>query len=57
MHPDDRADHVGYHCAIATKGGFDLESRVVVPDGGIRWMRSAGRVIAIHQAATSGSSA
>ncbi len=32
--------------AIATKSGFDLESRVVLPDGGIRWMRSAGRVIA-----------
>ena len=47
MHPDDRAETTSaIDRAIATKGGFDLESRVVVPDGGIRWMRSAGRVIA-----------
>jgi PAS domain S-box-containing protein len=46
MHPDDRAETTSaIDRAIAMKAGFDLESRVVVPDGGIRWMRSAGRVI------------
>jgi len=47
MHPDDRAEATtALERAITTKSGFDLESRVVLPDGGIRWMRSAGHVIA-----------
>ena len=47
MHPDDRAETTSaIDRAITTKSGFDLESRVVLPDSGIRWMRSAGRVIA-----------
>jgi len=47
LHPDDRAEATtAIERATATKSGFDLESRVVLPDGGIRWMRSAGRVIA-----------
>ena len=47
LHPDDRAEATtAIDRAIGTKSGFDLESRVVLPDGGIRWMRSAGRVIA-----------
>ena len=29
---------------MSTKSDFDVESRVVLPDGSIRWMRSAGRV-------------
>jgi PAS domain S-box-containing protein len=47
MHPDDRDDaSSAMERAIAGKNGFDVESRVVLPDGGIRWMRSAGRIIA-----------
>jgi PAS domain S-box-containing protein len=47
LHPDDQTEATtAIDRAIATKSGFDLESRVVLPDGGIRWMRSAGRVIA-----------
>jgi len=46
MHPDDR--HVAMSAierAIASRAEFDLESRVLLSDGAIRWMRSAGRVI------------
>jgi len=47
LHPDDRAEATAaIDRAIGTKSGFDLESRMVLPDGGIRWMRSAGRVLA-----------
>lgn len=47
MHADDREEaSSAMERAITTKSGFDVESRVVSPDGGMRWMRSAGRVIA-----------
>ncbi len=45
MHPDDRpAAAAAIERAIVSKSDFDVESRVVLPDGSIRWMRSAGRV-------------
>src|SRR5688572_12366276 len=46
IHPDDRArvqaviDH-----AIAGRGEFTLEFRVLRPDGTIRWLRDRGRVV------------
>jgi PAS domain S-box-containing protein len=46
IHPDDRATTVSaIEQAIATGGDFDVESRVVLPDGAIRWMRTKGRVV------------
>ena len=46
IHPDDRATTVAaIDRAIASKGDFDAESRVVLPDGSVRWMRSKGRVV------------
>jgi PAS domain-containing protein len=46
MHPDDRQDATAAIArAIAMNGAFDLESRMVLPDSTVRWMRSAGRVI------------
>ena len=47
MHPDDRTVAMSaIERAIATRTEFDIESRVIMPDGGIRWMRNAGRLIA-----------
>ena len=46
MHPDDRPVVMSaIDQAILTRGDFDVESRVVLPDSSIRWMRSAGRVV------------
>jgi signal transduction histidine kinase len=47
MHPDDRTVAMSaIEHAIAARTEFDVESRVILPDGGIRWMRNAGRMIA-----------
>ncbi|HZM96377.1 MAG TPA: ATP-binding protein [Vicinamibacterales bacterium] len=47
MHPDDRPVAMSaIERAIAARTTFDVESRVILPDGGIRWMRNAGRMIA-----------
>jgi PAS domain S-box-containing protein len=44
MHPDDRPGMVsGIERAISSRADFDVEARVVLPDGSIRWLRSAGR--------------
>jgi PAS domain S-box-containing protein len=46
IHPDDRATTMSaIEHAIATRGDFDVESRIVLPDGTVRWMRSKGRVV------------
>jgi PAS domain S-box-containing protein len=46
IHPDDRVPTLSaIEGAIANKGDFDVESRVVLPDGTVRWMRSKGRVV------------
>jgi PAS domain S-box-containing protein len=46
IHPDDRAATMtAIEQAIATRGDFDVESRVALPDGAVRWMRSKGRVV------------
>jgi signal transduction histidine kinase len=47
MHPDDRTVAMSaIEHAIAARTEFDVESRVILPDGGIRWVRNAGRMIA-----------
>ncbi len=46
IHPDDRVLTLSaIERAIATRGDFDVESRIVLPDGTVRWMRSKGRVV------------
>jgi signal transduction histidine kinase/CheY-like chemotaxis protein len=53
MHPEDRPVAVAaIDRAIATRAAFDIESRVILPDGSIRWMRNAGRVISGKAAPT-----
>ena len=45
-HPDDRADvHRDLARALATGGDFELEFRVPLPTGAVRWILSRGRVI------------
>jgi PAS domain S-box-containing protein len=46
IHPDDRAsfeDAIG--AAIAESGSFELDFRIVRPDGSVRWTHGAGRVL------------
>ncbi len=46
IHPDDReraAAHVGH--AIETGEPYDIEKRIVRPDGTVRWVHSIGEVI------------
>ncbi len=46
IHPDDRVPTLSaIDRAIATRSDFDVESRIVLPDGSIQWMRSKGRVV------------
>jgi PAS domain S-box-containing protein len=44
MHPDDRVTvRSAIDRAIGSMGDFDVESRVVLPDGTTRWLHSSGR--------------
>lgn len=46
VHPDDR-EHVRRVCAAAFRAGdsFDIEHRVVHPNGELRWVHGRGRVV------------
>jgi diguanylate cyclase (GGDEF)-like protein/PAS domain S-box-containing protein len=45
LHPDDAGSVRGVlHSALSARKPFDLEHRIVIPDHGIRWLRSQGRV-------------
>ena len=47
MHPDDHAAHAAaIKKAIATKGDYELEYRVPLRDGGIRWIGGRARCLA-----------
>ena len=41
IHPDDRADAERQR-QVSTDGGFDVEYRIVRPDGSVRWIASRG---------------
>ena len=45
VHPDD-VGHVvaAVRQAIATRGGYDAEYRIVLPDGAARWVAARGQV-------------
>jgi PAS domain S-box-containing protein len=46
IHPDDRGRvRASIAIAVATHAEYNLEFRVVRPDGAIRWLRDRGRVI------------
>jgi PAS domain S-box-containing protein len=42
IHPEDRERASGVFAEMETVGGFDLEYRIVRPDGGLRWIRVRG---------------
>ena len=45
MHPVDRETvRLAHTKAIGGEGGYDTEYRVMLPDGGMRWISSRGRV-------------
>ena len=45
LHPDDREEVLGrVDRAVATRARYRVEHRVVLPDGGIRWIHGAGQV-------------
>jgi PAS domain S-box-containing protein len=45
LHPDDRARvHAVLDRALETKGSYDLEYRVMWPDGSIHWLQGRGQV-------------
>ncbi len=45
LHPDDREEiRRTMAAAVACGGRYDVEYRVVLPDGGIRWIASHGRI-------------
>jgi hypothetical protein len=47
IHPDDRPQLIeAVQTAIATEGRFEVEVRAVAPDGGMRWLRGRGKVLA-----------
>ncbi len=48
LHPDDRARVESIVDASRGKGEYDLEYRIVMPDGGLRWIH--GRAFPIHDA-------
>jgi PAS domain S-box-containing protein len=46
VHPDDRDRvHTIVEDAIAARGVYDVEARIVRPDGAVRWIRDRGRVV------------
>ncbi|HWG89510.1 MAG TPA: PAS domain S-box protein [Candidatus Thermoplasmatota archaeon] len=46
LHPDDR-ERVGeaYDCFLRGEGEYDVEYRIVRPDGGLRWIRDHATVV------------
>ncbi|MEZ0360046.1 EAL domain-containing protein [Mycobacterium sp. SA01] len=45
VHPDDAESVRGLlHAAFGARSAFDLDYRIVLPDGSTRWLRSQGRV-------------
>jgi PAS domain S-box-containing protein len=50
VHPDDRERvQEALQTAIETVGEYDAEFRVVLPDGGMRWVQGRGRALADDQ--------
>jgi PAS domain S-box-containing protein len=46
IHPDNRvAQDAAIQRAIATKGGFDIEFRLLLPNGEVRWISARSRCI------------
>lgn len=46
IHPDDRASFEGaVGAAIEESGSFELDFRIVRPDGSVRWTHGAGRLL------------
>ena len=45
IHPDDRANFESAVAAALESGSFELDFRVVRPDGSVRWTHGAGRVL------------
>ena len=46
LHPEDRPGvRRAWDDAVAAGGVFDVEARVVRPDGAVRWLRDRGRVV------------
>ena len=46
VHPDDRATvEAAAHRAVADRGIYLVEFRVVCPDGSVRWIRDQGKVL------------
>jgi PAS domain S-box-containing protein len=46
LHPDDRAGaSAAVEDAMARRGNLDIQFRVVMPDGGVRWLRDVGRIM------------
>lgn len=46
LHPDDRAGaEAAVSEAIGRKSRFDTQFRIILPDGAMRWIRAAGRVV------------
>jgi PAS domain S-box-containing protein len=44
VHPDDRAlRHAAIQRALETSGSYDVEFRIILPDGSVRWIASRGR--------------
>jgi len=45
VHPEDREAFVSaVICALADGTGYDVEARLILPNGNLRWFRSQGRV-------------
>jgi serine phosphatase RsbU (regulator of sigma subunit)/PAS domain-containing protein len=46
VHPDDRATAAGaLQTAIETRGAYDVEYRIVLPSGELRWIQARGRTL------------
>lgn len=43
--PEDRRRYKAMQRGLAAKGSWDLEYRIVQPDGGVRWLRDRARLI------------
>lgn len=46
VHPEDRAAALGaWRRALASGASYDVENRIVRPDGAVRWVRDRGRIL------------
>jgi PAS domain S-box-containing protein len=46
VHPEDRAMRdAAIQQTIATRGGFDIEFRLLLPDGAVRWISAHARCV------------